>query len=343
MINIHGVTAAIESEIAPIINLIAFDFGDYFNRTNAKSNTAQIFATVKNAPPYGINAGDEIGRISGGVTFRVNDGRKLFQYEGGIFCLWDAPSEHAIFWCNSATPSDLEIGAMYEKIYLFISSRIGEKLEQQHFFRIHGFGISYGAECGIIGLSPSGGGKSTFVNAVLQKDGVRLFSDDTPLLMVDQNGQLLMQPLKLRLGFLSDTDAGTIPAEDRRIFTRRQRADKILVTPKSKTIPWGSNPIAVKHCVVLKFTKNSEPRLEDLSGIGLFFVLFRDLIIGYGLPQVVEFFLTNGFASIVQKIPLIFQRTILAIRICFSASGSIFHQSESIDKNVMLFTQKFLS
>jgi hypothetical protein len=101
-------------------------------------------------------------------------------------------------------------------------------------------------------------------------------------------------------------------------------------------IRWSKTGVPLKVIIALHYTKQGSSRIEPMTRWQLLKLLARDLVIGYGLPQVVEFFLKDGVRSIPQRIPLIFQRTWMAIKIARQVQGFHFYQTEEVSQNAAL-------
>jgi hypothetical protein len=328
----YGIRICITSEHPAVIDAASFDFGAPVNVEQSASIRATITVDVTKSAPQGYAFGDEKGRVSRGIKFHITAGQQspteeLIAYDGGIFCLWDPAREYAHFWGN-----DPDI--LYEKLYLFILSRLGELLEGLGLLRVHGFGINFRG-IGVLGMAPSGGGKSTLGWELLKNESCTLLSDDAPLLSSD--GSLVhLLPFQFRLGFSDTAELQEIAPTNIRIFKRSKRSDKILLHPHASMIRWSKTGVPLKVIIALHYTKQGSSRIEPMTRWQLLKLLARDLVIGYGLPQVVEFFLKDGVRSIPQRIPLIFQRTWMAIKIARQVQGFHFYQTEEVSQNAAL-------
>ena len=271
-------------------------------------------------------------RSGAAIAFK-KDGKILYEYlnsnkDKTIQCVYDKQSETAYFY---GTDQPL----LYEKIYLFIMSRIGEFQESDGILRIYGFAISFNQKT-IIGLAPSGGGKSTLCSSLIKSEKVKLYSED--VVLIDEH--LLLKTNKHRLSFVENLN-NQDNTKLTRTFKRSGRPDKTLLHVDAIKDIWAIQPSLPTDIVSLRFTREKDSSFVPLGKFGLFKLLVRDLVIGYGLPQVVEFFLVNGLLSIIQKIPLVFKRLMLAIKLTFKCRGVIFYQSITQDNNYNSFLSFF--
>ena len=172
--------------------------------------------------------------------------------------------------------------------YLMIHSRVGELLDLKGLHRIHALGFSY-RDRRILVLLPSGGGKSTLAKYLLKNPEVRLFSDDIPL--VDSKGRISSFPQ--RLGFSPQESQG-LPPDYLRLFERSRHGPKILVDfdfYRDRV----ENPGVVTDLILGRRTpENGEgavgQNLTPCGNLKLVWPLFLHLVLGWGIPQVLEYF-----------------------------------------------------
>ena len=80
------------------------------------------------------------------------------------------------------------------------------------------------------------------------------------------------------------------------------------------------------------FSENS--KVIKKNKIILFKELIKNCIIGYGLPQVLEYFLIGGIKDIFVKIYIVFLRTYSCIFLLLKTKGTYcFYLSNNIEKN----------
>ena len=83
----------------------------------------------------------------------------------------------------------------HEVAFLTILSRVGQHLDSVGLHRVHALGVAAGNRAVLV-LLPMAGGKTTLALRLLNAGGVRLLSEDSPLL--GPNGQV--HPFPLRIG-----------------------------------------------------------------------------------------------------------------------------------------------
>ena len=332
-ITLFSVRASIYSYLPKVLEYVRFDFGSYVSDRVTDSCDISVYIL---AQPPAFTASDEIGRFSSGVKYRTAEGFIYLEYRDGIGCLWCSKKEQAIFFPTSS-PGQIADDYLYEQLYLFLSSRLGELTERRGIKRVHGLSIAIGRKA-VLGLSPSGGGKSTLTRELIKNERVALFSDDSPFLVCDPaHGTIAVAPYKTRVGIRVEDSSGGALGANQRIFKRKNRQDKIVLSPYAPELRWCEEHTVLTDIVSLRFTKNGMSRLARLSKVQGFILLARDLVIGYGLPQVVEFFLKNGVASVTRQSPLFFGRLWTAIRLCRQCRFWVLHQNGDVEENAKLF------
>ncbi len=145
------------------------------------------------------------------------DGKTIVDYFGLALSLFDRRSGKLVV--QGEDPH-----LVHEAVYHFLLSTVGRHLDARGLTRIHALGLA-GAQGAVAVMLPSGGGKSTLTLRSLEADGVKLLSEDTPLL--DRHGNL--HPFPLRIG-VNATDASSLPAgTNTRLVERMEFHPKLAV------------------------------------------------------------------------------------------------------------------
>ncbi|MCB9594807.1 MAG: hypothetical protein H6719_18950 [Sandaracinaceae bacterium] len=189
-----------------------------------------------------------------------------------------------------------------EQGYLMIHSRLGPHLERRGFVRLHACGFVVDGQAGLA-LAPSGGGKSRLAVALLRHDpSVSLLGDD--MVLLDRLGRALPFPHPIGV---SDPSVGEGLGEVRR-FQRRAHGDKWLI---------GGAPLLARHAagrfpvaMVALLTRASAPptKLTEAPPGALWAALWRDAVVGLGLPQVIEMVARRGAQDLVAMTPSVLRR-----------------------------------
>lgn len=230
--------------------------------------------------------------LSNCVVFEQS-GERWVDYHGRALSRFTLADERATFWSE-----DVEL--LHELVYLFILSRVGELHDRRGLHRVHALGLAVGGR-GVLCLMPSGGGKTTLGLAALAIPGVRLLSDDTPLLRRD--GALL--------GFANRIGASAPPAgvapEHVRVMRRTGRSDKWLIDVRAfpDRLAERADPAVV---LLGERQLGGAAGLDPLGPAAAAPELFSSVVVGLGLPQVVEYFLRFDARDVARKAALVASR-----------------------------------
>ena len=112
----------------------------------------------------------------------------------------------------------------HEITYLTILSYVGSHLDRKGMIRVHGLGLEVNGKAVLI-LLPMSGGKTTMALRMLQNEGIRLLSEDSPL--IQSNGQVL--PFPLRIGVRPGTEPPDVPPDKSIVVERMEFGPKTLI------------------------------------------------------------------------------------------------------------------
>ncbi len=289
----HGVTVGLETESAALLDALDHDFSRF---RAADGAPADVSITAVAAPPdFAATPRARAVMVQPGCVVYEAGGVRWVDYQGRALARWQHTSERGTVWSDDAE-------LLHEIVYLLLLSRVGELHDRRGLHRVHALGLAT-ARGGVLCLLPSGGGKTTLGLAALRRPGIRLLSDDAPL--VTRRGDLLAFPSRIGVG----TPPPGIAAHFLRRFTRRGLDDKVLIDTAAFADRLAER--APPHAVVLGERQLSGPaRLEPLAAARAAPELLRSLVVGLGLPQVVEYFLRFDLADAVRKASIVASRSL---------------------------------
>ena len=112
----------------------------------------------------------------------------------------------------------------HEIAFLTVLSRVGEHLDAVGLHRVHALGLQAQGAAALV-LLPMGGGKTTLTLRLLREEGVRLLSEDSPL--INRRGEVL--PFPLRIGVRPGEEPPGTPADLMRTVQRMEFGPKTLI------------------------------------------------------------------------------------------------------------------
>jgi len=318
-LNIYAIGVQIIAE-SPIIVNIGKDFEYFHDRDVNKTTDATIrLRAVKSKPPYerlkGLRASLYLPES---ISFD-KEGVRYVDYQGKLLTVYNYRTEEGEIYSEDDQ-------LMYEVVYLLIHSRVGELMDKKGKHRVHALGITV-AEEGAVLLLPQGGGKTTLCLELLKNKSVKIISDDTPL--INKKGYLF--PFPLRIG-IDQSHALDVPFEYIRTFNRRKYGIKKLID-----IGYFSGQIAGTALCRFVFIGEREysnnARIVNVGKIKAFSSLFKNCVIGLGLPQVVEYFLRNDRRDLAAKLMVVASRIAASIVVILRSKTLLFVMGLDSGKN----------
>jgi len=224
-------------------------------------------------------------------------------------------------------------GLLSEIFYLLVLSLIGRFCDKNDILRLHALGLSHGEKAFVI-LMPPGSGKSTIALSLIKEPDIKLISDDEPLF----NGSGSIAPFPLRIGALVKERIGNVPDKYVYKVDRMEFGPKYFVDYDYYKEKVEDRFLKDVTLISGKRTLNCEPGIKNISKMKMFKTLLRDAVVGVGLFQGVEFIFNSSQSEIFSKIPVLFKRLFLAIRLVSSARTYELTISSDIEQNARVIT-----
>ena len=190
----------------------------------------------------------------------------------------------------------------HEIAFLTILSRVGQHLDAVGLHRVHALGVEVGGQAVLI-LLPMAGGKTTLALKLLGSEGVKLLSEDSPV--ISRRGEVF--PFPIRIGVRVGGEPVGIPASYFRTVRRMEFGpktlididyfrDKIASPCPAGAILLGERWLSGPSCIC------PEPRGRAFKGF------IHNSVVGLGLYQGVEFLLASSPWELLGKIGLAWSR-----------------------------------
>ena len=283
-LDIYGLVCEIHSNSDIVLSGLERDF-NYFKTPNSQTQPDFQWELFAESPP---ESPERFPRFTfRDFTIYQKRGVRQIEYDqGAALSIFDFKSFKGRIYCP-----DQE--RLQELAYLAILSRVGEALDRRGLHRVHALGFEYAGFGGVV-LLPSGGGKSTLALELLRSQApVGFFSEDTPLIC--RHG--LLHAFPLRWSFRTGAKLDWIPKNFIRPFHRKNYGDKSLLDVNffSKQIRSG---LPLRWVIVGQRTSRAVSSLGPASFARGVFVLFKNLVIGLGVPQMAEYRLRFGLIDL---------------------------------------------
>jgi hypothetical protein len=286
-LEVHGLGVGLRSDWPEVLASVLADFAWFRSGRDPGSCDVQL-AIERRAPDF-ERFGDVVASFvtPRNVVFQCG-GQTIVDYFGRALLTLDRRS-------GRATIQGEQPELVHEAAYLFLLSRVGEHLDACGLTRLHALGLA-GADGAVAVLLPSGGGKSTLALAALRRPGVRLLSEDSPL--IDRRGT--MHPFPLRIG-INATDAADLPPSSVRRIERMEFHPKLALDLDAFRSQVEPVPQPIRHIVIGRRSLGRTGTLRRVRRPAAAGTLFREAVVGVGIYQGMEFVLQRGMRDAIGK------------------------------------------
>jgi hypothetical protein len=293
-LDVHGLTIGIGGW-PEVVDDLRLDFA-WFERRSPAAGAAQLRIAIERRPPDFAGLPDVPTILVTPRNAVYQDGeRTVVDYTGRALAILDRRSRTLVVQSE-------ERHLVHEVVYLFTLSQTGEHLDAQGLTRLHALGL-VGHEGAVAVLLPSGGGKSTLALRALREPGVRLLSDDSPLL--DRRGRA--HPFPLRIGIGREA-ARALPPDQVRRIERLEYPVKYVVSIDAFRAQIEREPQPLAHIVVARRRLGTNATLRTQSRGAVVGPLFREGVVGLGLAQMIEWVLQRGPRDALGKVGIAARR-----------------------------------
>src|SRR6266540_1009423 len=278
--DLYGLHARIAGDWADVVSAIRLDF-DWFE-SHAVDAPADVRVTVEHRAPDYDSLGDvRAAYVTPQHTVYRLDGRTAVDY-GGVVSLVQAGGTHALVQGDDAR---LARRAAFD----FLLARAHDHLDAHGLPRVLGLGLG-GAQGSVLVLLPPGGGKTTLALRALKEDGIRFFSETSPLL--DRKGR--MHPFPFPLWVRGDSaEAKELPADHARRVTETNVRLLELAAFVDRV---ARKPQPLRHIVLAHRSLAHDSRLEPVGRAHALAPLLRQSVMGFSFGDAVRFLVRRGGA-----------------------------------------------
>lgn len=288
--DVHGYRFVVRGS-ARLVDAMEREFAHY--RTAEATEAVEIIGKLEEPrydelPPLdaAVHSARNISYSHGDISYIDYHGRALARYETGS---------------GRFEVTSLDDDLLYESCYLYLLSHIGEALDEKGLHRIHAVAVSVDGQALLV-LLPMGGGKSTLAAELIGHEGVKLLSDDSP--MIDSRGHVYSFPT--HLGLLPGSE-DSIPEKHQRKIRRMEFGPKVLIDYEffADQVAESAGPGFVflgRRNLGLECKIKPAGRLRGLKGV------FENSVVGLGLFQGMEFVFQRPLSQVLGKIPIAFSR-----------------------------------
>ncbi len=222
---------------------------------------------------------------------------------------------------------------IHELAYLLILSLSGKEMDLKGFHKIHACGVNFKGKNVIIAL-PSKGGKTTLFLELCRHPNLSLISDDTPV--IDSKGRVHSFPLRVGVEKIPEW----LSKKEFPLFKRAHFSDKFLIPLRDLGPPIYQGDTNSNIMIIGLRSTGDFPQLFKASSVQGFKALFEHMIIGIGLPMVVEYFVKNSLSDWMTLLRIFFKRARAALAFWKKSRVYYFVMSSDTRANADFLFQK---
>jgi hypothetical protein len=276
----HGLGITIRGDWPEVIEPLRLDFLWFERRNGAGPSTAAEVVIEKRRPDWTEFAALRADYVTPRNVVYRDGHRTVVDHLGRALSVVDPQARRLLVQGEDAM-------IVHDAVYYAILADAGAHLDHHGRARVHGVGL-VGGQGAVVILLPSGGGKSTLALRALRQDGVRLLSDESPVL--DRRGRV--HPFPLRIG-VNPEDAASLPNGRGRLIERLVQHPKLGLDADVFADSIENTPQPLRHIVLAQRSLSAFGLLEPVARHTAIGPLLRDSVVGLGLHQ--------GYGSVLDR------------------------------------------
>jgi hypothetical protein len=311
----YGVNVLIESTLDSLLSLLKKDFS-FFVVESLPVSTMGLAITVKKEN-YQDKIPKNLVAISQSQTCLTYEENHLRynDYYGEALAIFNYAQESCeIFGEDEAR--------LHEIVYLIILSRVGLMHDKIGIHRLHAFAVNY-HDVNLVGMMPMKGGKSTLFMNLIQNPAIEILSDDSPL--IDQQGKIL--PFPIRLGLQEKPEGYAYYTMNRKLYGEKYLIDVAdlkskIGTEKPFTVLFQGRRSTYNDCQIIHCSK-----------LKMLVHLSKNLVVGLGLPMVIEYFFMTGLQDKIEKVKITWLRVLASLHLLMKSDCYEIYLTSHPEKN----------
>jgi hypothetical protein len=321
-LDFHGVLARVLTDTLEVRDRVAKDFSYFVSDPPGSGDPAYTVRTRQTEPDW-----DALPELAARVQTPRNhcytDGDLTYlDYFGSALAVYDRSR-------NYLTVESVDTHRLHEITYLSLLSRVGELLERRGLHRLHALAVGRQGETALF-MMDSGGGKSTLGLGFLNSsDRYELISEDSPL--IDRRGRV--HPFPLRFGVLPPLPEG-IAEEHIYYLERMEFKPKYLIALSAFDGRIGQGVSRPKYLFIGRRRLGRECVIRRASRWAGFKALTRQMIVGVGLYQGLEFLLRSSPLDLIRGSRVFAGRLVAAVGLLARARVQVVELGRDPDRNV---------
>jgi hypothetical protein len=287
-LDVYGFRVRIADPRGQVSNLLALDYAWF---ASAPGGDPDLEIVINGELP-------DTGRFTGARAVSVGPHGAVYRHNGlvitdvgGRAILEYEPERKRV----AVGYSDEQIA--HEALFTFLRKRINTHFDRLGFVRLHALAL-VGPRGGATALMlPSGGGKTTLALQALETDGIKILSDDAPL--IDRQG--MVHPFPLRMG-LTASDASAETRLRLRPIELTEARRKLAIEVETFEERIADRPEPLRHIVIGRRVLSDRASLREARRRDALGPLFRQSIVQANLSEGLRILQENGRSENLEKI-----------------------------------------
>lgn len=326
-LNFHGQSVRLNSHSDELLKRIAKDFS-YFVQKDFGPAKFTIDAFLEKVPDGVVPIAVASRQSLQSLSFDQGD-KRVNDYYGKLVSIYDYKNESGKLW-------SLDIEKLHEVTYLLILSRVGKALDLSGLHKVHAMSFTKNNFC-LVGMMPMKGGKSTLLANILRDQTVSIVSDDCPL--VTRSGSIVPFPLRLGVDELAQEVGLKNPEKFSYTLKRDFYGEKKLISLEG--LPHEIGEVGPRQILFVgKRAPGMSPQWNKISKLAMIKPLIINMIVGIGLPMVMEYFWESGFKDFVRKSYISLSRAMSAVALLLRSECYEFLMSDKPEENAKFLLKK---
>jgi hypothetical protein len=317
-LSLYGITIRIHSKQMDALNILESEFG-YFQARPVQSPHFNLTLHHFKAP-QGLIPELKALKISQNSLTYADGTVRWNDYFGKALTVYDYQKKEGVIYCD-----DLDL--LHEISYLMILSLTGKSLDQNGLHKVHACGFKF-RQRDVLVMLPSKGGKTTLFLNLAQRNDIELISDDTPL--INSRGEVLSFPLRVGVDEIPDFLQAQAPFP---IFKRQKFNDKFLIPLTKLPASISQGPSGTSILIIGIRSSSTRSYFYKAGFLVSMKALIEHMVIGIGLPMVLEYFIQHTVCDWIRLTKIAFSRLSAAIKLWKKSQTYIFVMSNNPKKN----------
>lgn len=255
--------------------------------------------------------------------------RRYIDYRGEALAIWDKTENIVKIYSE-------DINRLFEISFLAVHSLLGQELDHQGLCRVHALGVSLEGINTLVML-PSKGGKSTLLTHLLENPDIKIISDDMPL--IDIKGRVHSFPSKISMD--SKPSEGVLSKLTWTEFIRTQYPKKWTASLSQMKERLENHSMDNTTILIAGFRlSQGSSILTKVPKWKMIAPLTEHMIMGFGLPQILEMFLNFNFTDIFKLFFHSIMRSMSAFQLLRKSQTYFFYMGPDRAYNAQLILER---